>query len=71
MVEGEVQTKEPQWCDGCATGCMEYVDITYGDIDSKTIIKSWKAYPCSQVKKTGRINASRLQYCYNCYKSGK
>jgi hypothetical protein len=55
---------KPKMCDGCATGSVEFIDITYAKAD---VIKSWSADPCSKVRMLGKINPDRLHYCVTVY----
>ncbi len=57
-------TDKHKYCDGCATGDIEYVDFVYTASDD---VKTWRAYPCSQVKKQGNISPIRLKHCVHGY----
>ena len=61
-------TKPPEICEGCATGCMEYLDITHiFDTEDNKLKSKWRAEPCIQVKKRGKLNPARVNYCFNHY----
>jgi hypothetical protein len=49
----------PKICEGCATGVIEYIQTKDN--------KRWRASPCSIVKRIGKMNEARVNYCYNWY----
>ena len=63
MVETGSEDKHKH-CDGCPTGDIEYIDIVYQGSDE---IKTWRAYPCSQIKKQGHLSPVRLKHCVHGY----
>ena len=63
-MDDERSLKQPKLCEGCITGVITFIDITYAEPD---VIKSWSADPCSKVRMIGKIRSDRLHHCVTEY----